>query len=38
MADQASVCAAVGASKVPVNHSLVSTLNRAVGSAGLALT
>ena len=28
MADHASACAAVGAAKVPVNHSRVSALNR----------
>ena len=32
MADQACACASVGAAKVPVNHSLVSALNRASGS------
>ena len=34
MADHACACASVGAAKVPVNHSLVSALNRASGSAG----
>ena len=37
MADQASACAAVGASNVPVNHSALSALNRASGSAGMTL-
>ena len=32
MADHASACAAVGAAKVPVNHSRVSALKRASGS------
>ena len=34
MAYHASACAAVGAAKVPVNHSRVSGLKRASGSMG----
>ena len=37
MADHACVWAAVGDSKVPVNHSRASALNRARGSAGVEL-
>ncbi len=33
MAAHASACAAVGAANVPVNHSRVSVLNCAMGSA-----